>query len=162
MVGPSDIDIFFYDARVKSAFIEHVLDEIFDGLNVIFQCPKGELTTLSGSWNGHSWKIQLITKKNYPDLATLLESFDFSVCQTGVTFCDGVYSELFLRDAITDIMNKRLVLKNITYPIATVHRVKKYLDKGFRPDDLELFYYDMLERIKTIEFTSENTALYLD
>lgn len=72
-------------------------------------------------------KIQAVTMTFYPDLAAVLDSFDFTICQFGY---DG--TDLYFGDyALWDLGRKRLVPHKITYATSSLRRLLKYTKSGF-------------------------------
>lgn len=119
----TDIDLFF-----KTTEIKKTLDGFLTGSmywKKVFDCPLGTLTTFKNEYN--RWKIQLISIAYYETVEKLLESFDFTVTQF-VT--DGKYFWMG-ESSYTDLLEKRLRWNVITYPASSLHRLTKYIKKGF-------------------------------
>jgi hypothetical protein len=71
--------------------------------------------------------IQLITIAYYETVETLLDSFDFTICQFGF---DG--TDLYCGDlSLSDLAQKRLAAHRITYPVESMRRLVKYSLQGF-------------------------------
>lgn len=129
----TDVDLFFKDKGIKD-----LVFNFFDprkGWEHVFECPEGTLTTLKNKITG--WKVQLITIAYYPSAEALLESFDFTVTQfatDGESFWMG-------ESSYDDVIDKRLRWNVITYPSSSLHRMTKYVKKGFtmREDDYNEF-----------------------
>jgi hypothetical protein len=71
-------------------------------------------------------RIQLLAMF-HPNLESLLDSFDFTICQfgyDGTMLVAGEYS-------LFDIARKRLALHKLTYGASTVRRLTKYMRQGF-------------------------------
>jgi len=78
--------------------------------------------------------IQVITNQRPTSPEQLFETFDFTVCciaYDGKSYKFGIGQEL-------DCTYRELVLNNVTHPLKTLRRVKKYQAKGFRISDKEL------------------------
>jgi len=70
---------------------------------------------------------QLISIQYYDKVESLLDSFDFTLCQLAT---DG--EEFYCSDfALWDIANKRIVVNKITYPVASLRRMFKYANQGY-------------------------------
>ena len=74
--------------------------------------------------------VQLIKTNYYDSPETLLNTFDFTLCQfaievnkTGVLYCGDT--------ALYDVARKRLVVNQIEYPVASLRRMIKYTQQGF-------------------------------
>ena len=71
--------------------------------------------------------IQLIIISYYDGPASLLESFDYTLCQFAT---DG--EKLYCGDtALFDVANNKIVVNKITYPVASLRRLLKYTKQGF-------------------------------
>lgn len=149
-----DYDLFFDSAETAERFEKELLYRA--KTEVVYRCPAGELVTIKFD----KYKIQLIKKTYHPDAADLMARFDFNICKFAVDCSD--FSLRYEDADLSDAYNKVLRLNNLQYPVATLHRVKKYLDKGFAPPDWQWFWQDILKRAAQIEMTDENMALYID
>ena len=149
-----DYDLFFDSAETAENFEKGLLMRA--KTEVIYRCPAGELVTIKMD----KYKIQLIKETYHPDPADLMARFDFTICKFAVDCSD--FSLQYEDADMSDAYNKVLRLNNLQYPVATLHRVKKYLDKGFAPPDWQWFWQDILKRAAQIEMTDENMALYID
>lgn len=75
------------------------------------------------------YKAQLITRFT-GNVADILNTFDFTVCQGIYDFAENVFG--FSDRFWTDLAKKRLVyVGSSQYPICALYRTKKYQDKGF-------------------------------
>ena len=93
--------------------------------------------------------IQLV--KKYTDLTIIgkLNKFDFTVCQ-GAFDC-STKEFTYSRDFIIHNAKKRLVYtKNTDYPLSTVIRVLKYLNKGYNISNIE--YLKILLDVQNLKF----------
>lgn len=71
--------------------------------------------------------FQLITINYYSTVETLLDSFDYTICQFAT---DG--ENLYLGDTtLFDTVRKKLHINRITYSLATIRRLIKYSKQGF-------------------------------
>lgn len=130
----TDIDLFFHSPE-GSRVIKTFFDEQTSSWKKVFECPEGKLTTYKNTKTG--WKVQLITVNYYPNAEALLESFDFTVTQFAT---DGEYFWMG-ESSYDDVTNKRLRWNVITYPSSSLHRMTKYVKKGFhmREEDYNEF-----------------------
>jgi hypothetical protein len=147
----SDFDIFFQNLR-KRQEVQRKLVAV--GAIKTFECPEGKL--YSYSINGT--KVQLITDRSYATPDDLLEVFDINACR----FC--LYQDAFYTDrtAIDDVKNKRITFNKVDYPIATMKRIAKYIDKGYYVPTVsyEEFVLDIYE--KGIRGDVIDTRFYID
>lgn len=122
-----DYDLFFLDTPEK----ESVKNNLVQGLKnseeykKVFECPEGKLFTFIRK---DKVKLQIIDKRSYEDCNDLISSFDItasSACWNGVAFYKD---ERF----VFDVLNKRLNINTVEYPVATLKRLMKYQDKGYK------------------------------
>ena len=118
----------------------------------MFECPKKELFT----YKRRGVKIQCIAKQFYRDALELLDSFDFTVCQA--TY-DGVRVVL-THDMIRSVKSKELAINRITYPVASINRLFKYRERGYKVTEQTLV--EMVQQISGQQFDDEKLALYID
>lgn len=152
---PDDLDFFF---RTEQAVKEIYGKLLRKGFEVVFMCPKKELTTLKRTdpISGKTLKIQLITKRYYTDVTDLLNSFDFNVCRCAFDGWNVYITKQFVRDVKT----KRLTLWAIEYPVASIKRLIKYSNKGYVLN--QEFLSSFVEEISMREFDGDKLALYID
>lgn len=122
----TDVDIFFRNGGVLEdvkAYLEK--NKYF---KKVYQCPEGKLSTYVYMVDGkETWKYQLISVDFYPDMETLLDSFDFTCIMVGTDGETFWYDERFVEDS----EKKLLVWNKITYPAASLRRLMKYARKGY-------------------------------
>jgi hypothetical protein len=116
----SDWDFFFTNEEQLKDFqskLQNVI-EIKEGkTNNVVYVKKDDTT---------NYKFQLI-KIYYPNISSLLDSFDFTLCQVGF---DG--ENFYLADfAMKDILENKLVTNKITFPEASMRRTFKYTKQGY-------------------------------
>lgn len=145
-----DIDVFFNKRATADLYME-ILEEL--DYNQVFACPQGELYTYK---RGDDVKVQLITKFFYPSVEELVDSFDITACCAGH---DGskFYSN---RRFFTDVMNKNIYLNKITYPVATLNRITKYVKKGYSLSATANM--DFVEFVNQVELDENNIVYYVD
>lgn len=146
-----DIDIFFRNKQIAEKFKQEMID---NGYSLIFSCPKGELFSFRDE---NDTKIQLITKFYYEDVDQLINSFDITACCVATE--DGV-NLVKHRRFIFDVLNKRLNINKVTFPVATLSRIMKYKDKGFTMSGKASTEYVTQVNMMTLDET--NMALYVD
>lgn len=144
-----DIDLFF----TQNNNVEEVKTFLKEsGYNEVFACPKGELFT----YKKGEVKVQLICKRFYADLYDLVNSFDIVACCAG---WDG--DKLVTHNNwVKDIKLKQITFNQITYPVATIARVYKYLKKGYHYSPTSLA--DLVIQINEGKFDGDQLALYVD
>lgn len=116
-----DFDLFFSNS-IRAAETSLYFEK--EEYELVFKCPKGELTTFKKK----DVKVQLITKNFYSDSFNLLSTFDLNAARFAY---DGefVYTD---RAAIRAVKNKTTDLYTVTHPNATFKRMLKYRDKGYK------------------------------
>lgn len=81
-------------------------------------------------------KVQLIKTYYISDIEHIINKFDFTVCTAGYFFDTEEF--VFHKDFFKDLAAKRLVINPKTvYPISTLNRVRKYIDKGYSISGIE-------------------------
>lgn len=131
----TDVDLFFeteMDLVRAKAFLEKT--EYYQ----VYQCPLNKLATyvfLDGE--SDKWKLQLVTVDYYPDIVSVIDSFDFTCTMFGTDGKEFVYH----KNAIKDTEEKHLVWHKITYPASSLRRMMKYARKGYwmREEDYQEF-----------------------
>lgn len=116
-----DFDLFFRQSTDLEA-ARRILERY--GCKLVFACPKGELFTYKSK---DGLKFQCIFKKAFENVGSLIESFDFTVCQFAIS--NGIL--WFTDEALLSLKRKELHLNKLTYPVASIFRAYKYRDKGF-------------------------------
>lgn len=144
-----DIDLFFTDFD-NVPKVQSILEE--NEYNVVFKCPRGELTTLKSG----DIKVQLITKRTYKNANDLCYSFDITAC---CAVWDGEVLTTH-EDWFKDVKSKTIAFNDITYPVASIARVIKYYNKGYRYTGQTLT--DLVMQINQKEFDGDSLALYVD
>jgi len=145
----SDYDLFFTGNKAVDVTKRYLVDCDFVK---VFECPLGELTTYI---NGNV-KVQLITKMFYTDPSHLVNSFDFTVTMFAWDG-DKIYT---CRRAIKDTRKKNLGINEVTFPVATINRIHKYRNKGYR--FTEEFGKDLVIEINRGAFDETQLSLYVD
>jgi hypothetical protein len=146
----ADYDLFFANARLAEGVVKQL--EIM-GWTVVWQCPKGELTTLKDE---DDTKIQCITKRYYRTMSELIHSFDFTVCMAAY---DGEVFEFDPR-FIRHVKRKRLSINAVTFPVATINRIYKYRARDFVMYEQDVV--DLVCQINEMTLSADNMALYVD
>lgn len=95
---------------------------------VLFKCPQKRLVSLllkDGS------KVQLIYIKDYSSPEELTGLFDFTVCCATKDIKGKIY---FTPEFYRDVEGRMLNINTITYPMSTMKRMVKYVQKGYLVD----------------------------
>jgi len=147
-----DYDIFFGE---KEEVINVRRSLPVQGYALIFECPKGELYTYKHPSFGT--KIQLITKFFYPNMESVIDSFDI---KAGMFITNG-RELVWTKDAVKGVKDKILEIHRITYPISTLKRLVKYAkDKGYSiPRDT---YYEYFHLATTQSWAEDDLVFYID
>lgn len=121
-----DYDLFFIGEEIEE-IKNNLQQKIFDlGGKKIFQCKKDELR----SFKLGEMKIQFISIQSikYNSIEDLLNSFDINASRFAF---DGEKLYCF-KQSIADIFYNHISLHKVTYPTATLKRIAKYWEKGFK------------------------------
>lgn len=59
----------------------------------------------------------------------LIDSFDFTICQFSYNHNEDIF--IIGENSVMDLLNKKLVIHKISYPLSTFRRFFKYTKKGF-------------------------------
>jgi len=121
-----DYDLFFMGAGIK-AIKDKLEKKIIDlGGEKVFQCKKDELR----SFMLNSMKIQFISiqGKIYNNPFDLISQFDINA---GKFAWDGEYL-YFGKESVADVIHKHITINVVTYPVATIKRIVKYSEKGYK------------------------------
>lgn len=160
----SDFDFFFasqeqYDTFHKAMLSKGAVVVSKNEHNTTFRLPSVAPTPL-GEDLFSEWEpdinVQAITTQWYADLAAVLDSFDFTLCQFGYdgeTLCCGDFS-------LWGAGRKRLVVHKITYGAASLRRLLKYTKQGFTICGGGLA--DFLEKIAADPSVINRETLYID
>lgn len=117
----SDYDLFFANSY-EAARVEVELEAL--KAEVVFKCPQGKLTTMKLD----GMKIQLITEFWYNDMDELIDSFDITACR----FASDGKAMVTRYSSIRDAYNLEINLHKIDFPVATMKRIAKYVEKGYK------------------------------
>ena len=126
----NDIDIFFKDRKSRLDFIDDLMRRHYVSLVV----TKNAITMVSPSANGIP--IQIVSNHYYREPMNCLESFDIRVSQFGLMGMSNGTRLVYNKEAMADIVAKRLTLSNNIYNVgSTLYRISKYSAKyGLRVD----------------------------
>lgn len=147
--SPQDYDIFFTDTSKIEQTKEYFLRK---GYTKVFECPEGKLVT----FKNEDTKVQLINKRPYADCLDIISSFDITACCAAY---DG--KEFYKHNRfVFDNLNKLINLNAIEYPMATMKRIAKYSQKGFRLTTQ--CTEDFVTFVNKVELTDANKVFYID
>ncbi len=119
--GPlnTDVDYFFADESQRKSFE--------DSLPALGWKPVRRSESVSTWTKDDEPKLQCVAIAYYSGPESVIDSFDFSICQfvtDGIRLWCGEHS-------LWDLARKRLVLHKLTYGVATMRRLLKYMAQGF-------------------------------
>lgn len=122
------------------------------GYTKVFECPEGKLVT----FKKEDTKFQLINKRDYLDCLDIINSFDITAC------CAAYDGKAFYKHNrfVFDNLNKLINLNSIEYPMATMKRIAKYSQKGFRLTTQAT--EDFVTYCNQVELTDDNRVFYID
>lgn len=131
----SDYDYFFKDQAQFDAFCSAMealgakrVNE--NDFNVTFKLPAVDAKPVEDDVfepAGPELKVQAIRIAFHETLDAVIESFDFSICQTGFDGTDFLFGQWTL----FDLANKRLVPGKLRYGTSSLRRVIKYTRQGY-------------------------------
>jgi hypothetical protein len=124
------------------------------GATIKFECPEKKLISLMYK----NEKIQLIKTQEYNNVYELLDSFDFT-CTQFAYFNNILY--VYKSDCLSDAKRKHLILHKLTYPAATIKRINKYVNYGYKTypslySNIAKLIYDRTNTIK------DSALVYID
>lgn len=145
-----DYDLFVLDQGVISK-LKADLEDI--GYKLVFECPKGQLYTYK---NSEGTKVQIINKRPYRDCEDLIASFDITACCAAY---DG--NTFYTHDRfVFDNLNKLINLNKVEYPNATLRRIVKYSNKGFKLSNTACTTFTAT--VNGMILTEDNSEFYID
>lgn len=116
--SPKDIDIFFKTQEDLETVLKHFANQ--DSEIVVNNDKVVKIK--------HKDSIYDLIKMLYPDVITLLESFDFTIAQFAITSDKEFF---YTEEAFQDLTKRQLMLNSLPYPESTMIRVRKYMNNGF-------------------------------
>lgn len=142
--------IFFFTDVNRIVGVKDAL--IKEGYSNVFTCPQGKLFT----YKKDATKVQLINTREYKDTLDLISSFDIVAC---VASWDG---ETLLKNKgfVFDVLHKKLNIQTVEYPVATMSRIQKYVQKGYKLTNKAKL--DFIKHVNSMELDEDNLALYID
>jgi hypothetical protein len=126
-VGESDIDVFCRDAEQAQAVIDRV--KSYNRFNVKHESANAVTIDYHrrDDWDT-KWTIQVITRRYFSDIHSVIDSFDLTVCQVATTGTEWILGDLTARD----IREQNLRFRGDLQPDA-LKRLVKYWTYGYRP-----------------------------
>ena len=145
-----DYDLFVLDQSVIPK-LKANLEDI--GYKLCFECPKGQLYTYK---NSEGTKVQIINKRPYKDCEDLIASFDITAC------CAAYDGNAFYTNGrfVFDNLNKLINLNKVEYPNATLRRIVKYSNKGFKLSKVTCTTFTTT--VNSMTLTEDNSEFYID
>lgn len=147
----NDFDIF-----PKSIKKMEELKQYFVGLGAVvkFECPEKKLISLTYNKN----KIQIIYTDSFSNVEELLDKFDFT-CTQFAYYNNKLY--VYNINCLSEAKRKHLILHKLTYPAATIKRIHKYLNYGYKAypslyTNISKLIYDRSNTIK------DSQLVYID
>lgn len=117
----SDVDVFFR----SEADVEQAISSLdASGAQKIYSQERLEGYLIRGL------HIQLVKRRFFPTPADTIDGFDFTVC-CGAVSHDG--EVVIHEDFFEDLAAQRLAIHNLNYPLGTLARLARYIEKGFKP-----------------------------
>lgn len=115
----SDLDLFFPD---QAAFEVAAAAAEAKGATVTFENDNTRRIKLDG------FRPIDLVKKFFPSATGVIEAFDFTVSCVAMDESFLYYHDTFF----IDLAQRRLMINALPYPLSTMHRVQKYVRRGFR------------------------------
>lgn len=120
----TDVDFFFKNQEAYDRFKEQA-----QTLNSYTVVADTEHCLTFMAWiDEKKYKIQAIKIDFYDDVAECLDTFDFTICQLAIQG-GQLYAAPY---TLWDLARRRLVIHKITYGVASVRRLLKYGQQGFK------------------------------
>jgi hypothetical protein len=119
--GDSDIDVFFPSEEVFKSQSKALEDGALDGAKLVYD---------NSTATGFVWRkreIQLIKRHYFDSPLSTIKMFDFTVCCAAVDL-RGVY---FHEHFFEDLAGRRLAINALPFPLSTLQRLQRYVQKGF-------------------------------
>lgn len=123
----NDYDIFFKDLYAAYDVMERLEKEQYEK---VYSCPLGYLFT----YKKDGVKAQIIKEKYYTSLEDLISTFDITACCAATDGINFTYNENFIHD----VTSKQIRLNQVSYPVATMKRILKYIQKGYQISSNEI------------------------
>jgi hypothetical protein len=114
----SDVDVFFPN---KNQF--DTAKKVLVGLKSRLTFENDRITNFIHKKH----KVQLISTKYFNNPMATLQEFDFTVCCAAVDRRNVYLHETFFMD----LAKKRLVINSLPYPLSTMQRMQRYVQKGY-------------------------------
>lgn len=156
LIDPLDV-VMDYDMFVTDlGKLEQLKSDILEikGVKKIFECPEGKLFSYCNTETG--LKIQVINNGPYKCAEDLISSFDI------VAGCCAYTDGLFTKHSkfISNVLHKNMDINTVEYPKATLNRIIKYTQKGYRltRDGNSTF----IESINQMKLDEVNGRFYID
>lgn len=126
-VGENDIDVFCSNARQANKIISDI--KRFNRYHIKHQSENAVTIDYHrrDKWED-KWTIQVITRKYFDSLQSVIDSFDITVCEIGTAGQQWMMN----KETARDIRSKTLRLKK-PYNPDSVKRLTKYWIYGYRP-----------------------------
>lgn len=155
-----DIDV-FVDSKEREDLI------------IAFFKEKGKVINENDQLGNYTYKdkwFQVIRGKYFPTATFLINSFDFTICQAALGLeaskneeTNEIKYSVEFRAGDTffqDTLAKHLRINTITFPLSTLERMQKYIQKGYTACNGTLL--EVSKSMKDIDFDnpSDNTLLF--
>lgn len=153
LVDSSDV-ICDYDLFVTDTDnIPALRDELSGWMTLIFECPEGKLFSYK---DDDGMKVQIINNRVYEDVHDIIGSFD--IIAGCAAYTDGVITKH--QRFVSNVLNKRLEINKVEYPLATLNRITKYVQKGYRLTRKANTHF--IHSVNEMEINELNGRFYID
>jgi len=136
----TDIDFFFDTEAAFNEFTEDIESSSYHDITSRYQNEFNNTYSLTirdvpeeKDFNviSKSIKVQAI-KLYHSDIPSLMDSFDFTICQFALDIVDETEINLLVGPySLYDLANKRLHVHKVSYGVSTARRIIKYTNKGY-------------------------------
>jgi len=119
----NDYDFFVHDKKNLIKLIYELRNKLkFKHYMITKQAIKGRVVI-----DNKEYKIDIV-KRLFDNPIKTIEKFDFTIT------CFAVNKDTFFyhKTASFDLLRKRLVVNNMPYPIDSIRRMQKYIERGYR------------------------------
>jgi hypothetical protein len=171
-IGGGAIRDYLSGSEVKDIDVFTANKEAEEKLLAFFK-EKGKLineNTLLANYTYKDRWFQVIKGKHYNTGYELIDSFDFTICQAALGVEIELYPEQNRKDLVVhflsadnffqDTLAKHLRVHKITYPLSTLERMQKYIQKGYTACNGTLL--EVAKSMKDVDFENkdENTLVF--
>lgn len=149
----NDFDIYFKKKADLCKFLHEAKYEVAGG-QYRFICNTDKSVTFS--LQGSDITLQLIHQNYYKNIDKVFEDFDFTINMVGYDFGEDEF--VYHEEAMQHLAQRKLIVNtNTKFPLISVLRVQKYLDRGYSISKKEMLR--LLLSISQLNLTSYDDVI---